>query len=116
MTRNEVYRRIDLERDSQDGKWGGKEHDSKHDIASWLTFMQHYMTEAIKYVTKGQDTATLSTIRKIAALSIACMELYGTDIPYGSPERPWPAPIEYSPYTPTIDLDNSYSKPVTSLK
>jgi seryl-tRNA synthetase len=77
MTREEVYSVIDEERAYQDKTWGTVEERQKQ-VGSWLTLLRFLITEADKQwsTTKG-DTAALHQVRKIAGVSIACMEQHG---------------------------------------
>ena len=61
------------EREYQDQKWCGE----KHEIGSWLIFMQHYLNEASKEITTGKDNNALHAMRKLTALGITCLEQYG---------------------------------------
>ena len=66
------------ERDYQDRRWADAPSKGVHDTAGYITFMQHYVTVAAQQITKSEDdTAALDTIRKIAALGVACMEQNG---------------------------------------
>ena len=75
MTRDIVYGIINNERDYQDAKWGGKEHDAGHDVGSWLVYMRHYMNLAENAIsTSTDDREALRMIVKITALGVACLE------------------------------------------
>ena len=77
MNRQEVYTIIDEERDYQDTKWGDPDKRPKQ-VGSWLTLMRYLLTEAEATwsITDGDQTA-LDEIRKLAAVSVACMEQHG---------------------------------------
>lgn len=79
MKREEVYNRINRERDYQDQFWGGTPHDEGHNLGDWLVYMQHYMDRAkIKYTTSFKTNEdTLHELRKVVALGIACFEQTG---------------------------------------
>jgi hypothetical protein len=98
MDREDVYLRIDEEREKQDSMWGGKKHDVYHDIASWLTFMQHYLTKTVGWVTHGKDEEALNELRKVVALGVACFEVHGV------------------PFPTIAKTDNIYSQPISTLK
>ncbi len=75
MKREDVYKVIDSERDYQDTKWGGAEHDSKHSVGDFLVYMRNYLTQAEKaYSTELDATGALNALRKVTALGVACME------------------------------------------
>lgn len=72
--RNSVYNCIDGERNYQDARWGSK----PHSITEFLTFMQHYLSEAIKKVSTTEvDSCALEEVRKITAIGVVCMEQNG---------------------------------------
>jgi len=72
--RKDIYNTIDGERDYQDIKWPNRE----HSIEEYTLYMFDYLDEA-KHLLSRYDTNTvyeevLSTIRKITALGVSCME------------------------------------------
>lgn len=76
-TRNDVYVSLDTEREYQIKRWG-VETQASQPVASYLTFIQHYMNEATREITKNPDNRfVMETIRKITALGVACMEQHG---------------------------------------
>jgi len=75
INRLEVYEAIDGERDYQDKKWGSQFNDSEWSIGDWLIFMERYVEEAKGRI--GYDVEALDSVRKIAALAVACMEYNG---------------------------------------
>lgn len=78
MTREEVYQVINEERDYQDIRWGGQEHDKHHAPHAFALFMQHYMTKAIAGFTKGDYwDEGMKELRKVVALGVACFEQHG---------------------------------------
>jgi hypothetical protein len=73
-TRKQVYEVIDTERDYQDRRWGPR----SNSTAAYLTFMRHWLTRAEQEATKDDDPhRALTSIRKVAALAVACMEEHG---------------------------------------
>ena len=82
IPRQSVYDAIDSERDYQDGRWGP----AKHEMGSFLLYMQDYMDEARRQLSRNPDVQAvplaLMTLRKIVALGVACMEQHG------APKRP----------------------------
>lgn len=86
ITRDAVYAALDGEREYQNRKWkedttlsGGK-----HTPAEWLVYLQDYLTEAFhqasRYSDPGSRVMVLGTIRKIAAMGVACMEQNGAPL------------------------------------
>ena len=59
------------EREYQDERWGLEGH---HETGAYLSFIQHYVTRAMSEITVDNHMATLHSVRKIAALAVACME------------------------------------------
>jgi len=81
--REEVYQAIDSERAYQDTRWykdttasGGT-----HTVTEWLVFVQDYLTEAVHQSSRQPEPKAsedvLHTLRKIAAMCVACMEQNG---------------------------------------
>lgn len=71
MERPEIYKALDSERDYQDKKWGGH----KHEVAAFITYIQHHLSYAISSVsTNTNDNIALDELRKVAALCVACFE------------------------------------------
>lgn len=69
----EVIDAIVDERIYQDAKW----HDW-HDAAAFLTFIHHYVIRGMAEATKDNNPIpVMDTMRKIAALALACMEQNG---------------------------------------
>jgi hypothetical protein len=91
ILRDEVYAAIDTERKYQDERWNivTTPTDGQHTVTEWLVYMQDYLTEAVKQVSRQADPKAsqdaLHTIRKIAAMGVACMEQNG------APKREKPA-------------------------
>jgi hypothetical protein len=79
MIREEVYALIDGEREYQDRKWGGQEHDQQHPPEDFIVFISGYVRSALQGVYEGtQDREfILSCLRKIGALAVAAMEVHG---------------------------------------
>lgn len=76
MERAEVYEIIDTERDYQQIKWP----DNYHEVGAYLTMLRTYLNEAEdNWWTRnsGDDIPVLNSIRKIAGISVACMEEHG---------------------------------------
>lgn len=79
MDRQEVYKLIDGERDYQNERWGSEmetyqQHDKEHSVAEWITFVRYHLRKAEEEIYLLQPRAALDQIRKIAGLTVACME------------------------------------------
>jgi len=91
--RRMVYDSIDKERMRQDNKWGGPEHDDKHDFGDWCQFIKerlvakpvepHFVdgttfeVDLKSYESEVEMVGTAEEIKRlkqIAALAIAAME------------------------------------------
>lgn len=83
MKRNNVYKLIDSERDYQDSRWdnnsetrSGKNDilDRDKSIAEWLNYIEFHLTEAKHSVYALESKQAKESVRKIAALAVACLE------------------------------------------
>jgi len=83
MKREDVYKLIDGERDYQDSRWdndaekrSGKPDilDRDKSIAEWLNYLEFHLQEAKHGVYALEPKKAKASIRKIAALAVACME------------------------------------------
>ena len=86
MNRSEVYRLIDGEREYQQ-YWDRErkdfnlsERDESLPVEAWILWMEDYLQQARRAATiENRDkTVALETIRKVAALAVACMEFNET--------------------------------------
>ena len=77
MKREEIYKIIDGERDYQDKKWGGEEHDKTHFPTDWLIYMQRCLNKAMTADEEQDEEKLLSELRQVVALGLACFEVYG---------------------------------------
>lgn len=88
--RNTVYKAIDSERDYQDANWGrdlsgGRAPLEHHgmpggwrSLDEFVLYMQGYMADAVHSASHCRNRLeTLNSIRKVAALAVACMEQHG---------------------------------------
>lgn len=74
MNRTQVYEIIDSERDWQDRKWGTIEQ-HPHEVGGWLTVLRQLLwTAENEWAHSPSDVTTLDQVRKIAAVSVACIE------------------------------------------
>ena len=79
LEREDIYAKIDQERDYQDSVWG-VDQDARKSLADWAVFIHVQSEELMKDVYgSSQDhlMMALHRMRKIAALAVACMEYNG---------------------------------------
>lgn len=81
MTRADVYKLIDGERDYQDKSQAAWD-DSRWSISDWVVFIRRYL-EKIDACT-GHPREQMAEMRKVAALAVACMEFNRTRSRNGS--------------------------------
>ena len=80
MTREEVYKLIDGERDYQNGKrWDIRKYkdgieDKDKSVAEWVIYLRHLVGDAEDKIYHLDKTGALEMVRKIAAVAVACME------------------------------------------
>lgn len=75
MTREQVYEMIDKERDYQDEKWGGKEHDKNNSVGDFIIYMDVYLKKAKEQYTSATIiNGPVNELRKVIALGVACFE------------------------------------------
>ena len=76
-----VYAAIDRERDYQDKKWGGPEHDRMHNSFDWHFLIRKALAKAMAACGGGANRAAnlvaLHEVRQVAALAVACLEHCG---------------------------------------
>jgi len=72
MKRLDAYKIIDDERDYQDLKWGVSDNEKK--LSEWLSYMEFHLSKAKEL---NNQTDILSEIRKLTALAVKVMEVYG---------------------------------------
>ena len=83
--RIDVYAAIDAERDYQQNRWaagdlGATVADADtRSIDEWSLYLQRYVTQLVLHSADNPDERTekLATMRKIAAMCVACMEQHG---------------------------------------
>ncbi len=79
----EILDEIIAERERQDVKWGGPEHDDNHRLGDWLQFIEDradYQRFVLEHPERASDSPYLSdyraTLIKIAALAVAAIESF----------------------------------------
>ncbi len=81
--REEVYQVIDGERDYQESRWNISTTNTagNHSVTEFLVYMRDYVEEALHHVSRhadpGASDIALNSVRKVAALGVACMEQHG---------------------------------------
>ena len=82
MERKDVYDRLDTERDYQDLRWSTRRTadgtpDEEKPPAEWINYMEYHLSKAKDAVYHLQTDDALAEVRKVAALAVRCLELYG---------------------------------------
>lgn len=72
MTRQEIFQKIQAERDYQDQKWG-TEFDDQNTINDWVAYINQYASKATAEDTSGNMVVYLI---KVAALALAAIEAH----------------------------------------
>lgn len=79
MIREDVYKAIDIERTFQQNKYGP---DKRQSLAGYLLILRRELAEAeegwMKSIDKGRNSP-LAEITQIAAVAVACLEVYGIE-------------------------------------
>ena len=74
MTRADVFKLLDEERQHQADKWGTVL-ERPHELGGWLTIIRVYLRRAEDaWASSHGDAEALAEVRKLAALAVACME------------------------------------------
>jgi hypothetical protein len=80
MSRQSIYAEIDKERDKQDGKYGGPEHDDGHVPNDWIALITGYAGESAAYPACSKTLTVTDKMRftrgmlRVAAVAIAAIE------------------------------------------
>lgn len=69
--RQKIYEDIDKERQYQDDKWGGPEHDDQHSVHDFIAFIAKYAGRAVETTPEEERKAMI----QVAALAVAYVEL-----------------------------------------
>jgi hypothetical protein len=95
VNRNRVYQLIDGERAYQDALPANRTDGEPRTVGDYLTMLQHYLNEAQRqWVMNAGSQEALDVIRKLAGISVHCMEDHGAparqtpvvaDVPDGLP-------------------------------
>ena len=73
-----LYEEIERERQRQDEKWGGPEHDDKHGIRDWLSFIVVYLGQGVNRDSDWGRKLSISryALIQVAALTVAAVEAF----------------------------------------
>lgn len=83
MDRSDIYKHLDTERMYQDDVWGkfrnslGVDSDDKISISEWILYMEKHMNQAKDMIYSLEYERSLVEIRKITAIGVKIMEIYG---------------------------------------
>lgn len=84
VTREDVYKVIDSERDYQEMRVVRDSGAGYHTVEEYLLYMEDYLNEARKVASRTWGSSskemTLDVIRKVTALGVVCMEQNGAPI------------------------------------
>ncbi|MDA3781472.1 MAG: hypothetical protein PF487_14780 [Bacteroidales bacterium] len=93
MERKKVYKKIDDERDYQDLRWSLRREknntpDEQKSPSEWINNIEYHINMAKIEIYHLNDELSLAELRKVAALAVRCLELYGC------PERIMPEDLK----------------------
>jgi hypothetical protein len=78
MDRAEVYKLIDGEREYQDSLGPDRTDGRKQSVEGFATMLSHYQGKLVDaWVLHPGDDDALDVMRKIAAITVHCMEIHG---------------------------------------
>jgi hypothetical protein len=77
-TRDDVNAAINSERNYQVARWGESAH--VRSLDEWIMYIEDYAQEARHQTVRGNESAALDTVRKIATLCVNCMEQHGAPL------------------------------------
>lgn len=69
-----VIDEVAVERDRQDQKWGGSEHDDLHGVAEFVQFIMDYAGWARQMASAGSPDKARRRLIQVAALAVAAVE------------------------------------------
>jgi len=82
MNRQDIYKRIDGERDYQDVNWGSRRQmdgtpDEEKPVAEWINYIEYHVSKAKEKVYHLDTVGATAELRKVAALAVRAMEIHG---------------------------------------
>lgn len=73
-TLHRALRRVEMEREYQDRRWGGAEHDQQHRGFDWVAFTVDYLGRASRAAERGDHFEFQRQMIKVAALAVAAVQ------------------------------------------
>lgn len=70
--RNNIYSEIEAERERQDIKWGGADHDDTHQSHDWISYIVRHVGRAIMW--PFDPALFCKQMIRVAALAVAAVE------------------------------------------
>lgn len=103
MERQEIYNRIDGERNYQDATWGSRRQmdgtpDEEKPVAEWINYIEYHVNKAKDKVYHLDTEGATDELRKVAALAVRAMEIHGCparQIEAGDSTKP--TKLDYNP-------------------
>lgn len=97
MERSLVFEHINHEREYQEHRWNtglrdGDKPDSEKDIAEWLIYLEAYLNIAKSNVYHLNREEAKASLRKIAAIAVAALEVHGCPPRMFNVADPTPSP------------------------
>ena len=81
LPRANIFKSINTERDGQDAKWGGQQHDQKHTPNDWVAYIA-------KHAGKAADGDNFrAQMAKVAALAVAAIEAHDASKPLAKADK-----------------------------
>ena len=74
MSEHQVIHDLITERNRQDRKWGGPDHDDTHSVAEFVQIITDYAGWARQMASKGSDAKARRRLIQVAALAVAAVE------------------------------------------
>lgn len=68
--RRAIFDEVNTERNRQDRKWGGKQHDSQHGVDDWVGYIYEHAQRALD----RDEQVTRKQLVRVAALAVAALE------------------------------------------
>ena len=75
IAREYLFFNISSERDRQDVKWGGLEHDKQHTVSDWTRFIHEHAEKANEAASLGDIRQARARLLEVAALAVAGLEV-----------------------------------------
>lgn len=85
-TLDSIFQEIREERQAQDAKWGGPDHDDQHVPNDWIAFIGRHAGMASYGVT---DSTFRKQMKRVAALAVAAIEAYDRQLDAATKPITW---------------------------